>query len=49
MCLTEAHAVPTREDVMGERNNVRCGSIEHKMGIHGSPTCVSNLDGAQAT
>ena len=24
----------------GERNDVRCVSIEHKMGIHGSPTCV---------
>jgi alkylation response protein AidB-like acyl-CoA dehydrogenase len=26
---------------------VRCGSIEHKMGIHGSATCVMNFDGAQ--
>jgi alkylation response protein AidB-like acyl-CoA dehydrogenase len=24
----------------GERNDVKCISIEHKMGIHGSPTCV---------
>jgi len=31
----------------GERNGVRCGSIEHKMGIHGSVTCVMNFDGAQ--
>ena len=31
----------------GERNGVSCGSIEHKMGIHGSPTCVMNFDGAQ--
>ncbi len=23
----------------GEPNDVRCGSIEHKLGIHGSPTC----------
>ena len=37
----------SREGVMGERNSVRCGSIEHKMGIHGSPTCVINFDGAQ--
>lgn len=28
------------------RNNVSCGSIEEKMGIHGSPTCVMNYDGA---
>jgi 3-(methylthio)propanoyl-CoA dehydrogenase len=24
----------------GARNDVKCVSIEHKMGIHGSPTCV---------
>ncbi len=25
---------------LGERNEIRCVSIEHKMGIHASPTCV---------
>ncbi|CAL95111.1 acyl-CoA dehydrogenase [Azoarcus olearius] len=25
---------------LGDRNDVRCISIEHKMGIHGSPTCT---------
>ena len=30
----------------GARNKVSAGSIEHKMGIHGSPTCVMNFDGA---
>ncbi|MDQ1356662.1 MAG: 3-(methylsulfanyl)propanoyl-CoA dehydrogenase [Acidimicrobiaceae bacterium] len=25
---------------LGERNDVRCVSIEHKLGIHASPTCV---------
>jgi alkylation response protein AidB-like acyl-CoA dehydrogenase len=25
---------------LGARNDVRCVSIEHKLGIHGSPTCV---------
>src|SRR5262245_9312202 len=25
---------------LGERNEVRCVSIEHKMGIHASPTCT---------
>jgi len=30
----------------GERNAVHCGSLEHKMGLHGSPTCVMNYDGA---
>lgn len=32
---------------VGERNAVSCGSIEHKMGIHGSATCVMNFDGAR--
>ena len=32
----------------GERNGVSCGSIEHKMGIHGNSTCVMNYDGAKA-
>ena len=36
-----------RDGAVGERNTVRCGSIEHKMGIHGSVTCVMNFDGAQ--
>ena len=31
---------------LGERNAVRCGSIEHKMGIKASATCVMNFDGA---
>jgi 3-(methylsulfanyl)propanoyl-CoA dehydrogenase len=30
----------------GARNGVVCGSIEHKMGIHGNSTCVMNYDGA---
>lgn len=34
-------------EVSGERNNVHCGSIEHKMGIKGSATCVLNFDGAR--
>jgi alkylation response protein AidB-like acyl-CoA dehydrogenase len=32
---------------LGEANNVTCGSIEHKMGIHASATCVMNFDGAK--
>ncbi|ODC05406.1 acyl-CoA dehydrogenase [Terasakiispira papahanaumokuakeensis] len=32
---------------LGERNPAFCGSIEHKMGIKGSATCVMNFDGAQ--
>ncbi|WP_185230409.1 acyl-CoA dehydrogenase C-terminal domain-containing protein [Teredinibacter franksiae] len=32
---------------VGERNQVVCGSLEHKMGIHGNATCVMNFDGAK--
>jgi alkylation response protein AidB-like acyl-CoA dehydrogenase len=32
---------------IGERNAVSAGSIEHKMGIKGSATCVMNFDGAK--
>jgi acyl-CoA dehydrogenase len=39
--------VPVKADgSLGERNGVSCGSIEHKMGIHGNATCVMNYDGA---
>ncbi|QQG36486.1 MAG: acyl-CoA dehydrogenase C-terminal domain-containing protein [Micavibrio aeruginosavorus] len=31
----------------GARNGVSCGSIEHKMGIKASATCVMNFDNAQ--
>jgi alkylation response protein AidB-like acyl-CoA dehydrogenase len=31
----------------GKRNAVACGSIEHKMGIKASSTCVMNFDGAK--
>jgi 3-(methylsulfanyl)propanoyl-CoA dehydrogenase len=40
--------VLVKEDgTLGERNAVSCGSIEHKMGIHGNATCVMNYDGAR--
>ena len=32
---------------VGPRNGVRCGSIEHKMGIKASSTCVMNFDAAE--
>ncbi|WP_067515447.1 acyl-CoA dehydrogenase C-terminal domain-containing protein [Endozoicomonas ascidiicola] len=32
---------------LGERNGAACGSIEHKMGINGSATCVMNFDNAK--
>ncbi|OJU10036.1 MAG: acyl-CoA dehydrogenase [Caulobacterales bacterium 68-7] len=33
---------------MGGRNDLRVGGIEHKMGLHGSPTCVMLYEGAKA-
>ncbi len=32
---------------LGERNSVTCASIEHKMGLHGSSTCVMNYENAR--
>ena len=34
---------------LGARNGVACGSIEHKMGIKASSTCVMNFDEAEGT
>ncbi|WP_313201160.1 acyl-CoA dehydrogenase C-terminal domain-containing protein [Pseudomonas sp.] len=34
------------DGALGEANAVSCGSIEHKMGIKASATCVMNFDGA---
>ena len=34
------------DGLLGARNTVKCGSIEHKMGIHANATCVMNYDGA---
>ena len=40
-------SLPDASGDVGERNGVGCGSIEHKMGIHGNATCVINFDGAK--
>ena len=40
--------LPAADGSLGERNGVRCGSIEHKMGIHGNGTAVLNFDGAKS-
>lgn len=32
---------------IGDRNDVVCGSIEHKMGIHANATCVMNFENAK--
>tara|TARA_B100001059_G_scaffold93759_1_gene93053 strand:- start:1652 stop:3427 length:1776 start_codon:yes stop_codon:yes gene_type:complete len=39
--------VPKKSADTLEHNNVNCGSIEHKMGIHGNATAVLNFDDAR--
>lgn len=39
--------LPKVDGDVGVRNSVSCGSIEHKMGIHGNATCVLNFDSAE--
>lgn len=39
--------LPTADGSVGERNQVGCGSLEEKMGIHGNATCVMNFDSAK--
>jgi len=35
--------VPDADGKPGARNDLICGSIEHKLGIHGSPTCTMDF------
>jgi alkylation response protein AidB-like acyl-CoA dehydrogenase len=39
--------LPKPDGSLGERNNARCASIEHKLGIHASPTAVMVFDQAK--
>ena len=39
--------LPTEDGRPGQRNGAAVGSIEHKMGIKASSTCVMNFDGAK--
>ncbi len=40
--------LPGPDGDAGERNSVNCIGLENKLGIHASPTCVMDYDGAQA-
>jgi hypothetical protein len=40
--------IPNADGSLGERNGVVCASLEHKMGIKSSATCVLNFDQATA-
>ncbi len=39
--------LPKDDGTPGERNSLRVVSLEHKLGIHGSPTAVMEFDGAK--
>ncbi|MEH7830130.1 acyl-CoA dehydrogenase [Gemmobacter denitrificans] len=39
--------LPDENGNPGQANSLKVVSIEHKLGIHGSPTCVMQFDGAQ--
>lgn len=38
--------IPDAKGQLGDRNSLRVVSLEHKLGIHGSPTCVMEYSGA---
>jgi acyl-CoA dehydrogenase len=39
--------IPNTDGSLGPRNDLRCVSLEHKLGIHGSPTAVMEFSGAK--
>ncbi len=45
-CFIVPKVMVNDDGSLGDRNGVECLSIEEKMGIHGSPTCVMNYDDA---
>ena len=38
--------IVNEDGTLGDRNDLSCGGLEEKMGIHGNATCVMNYDGA---
>src|SRR5947209_2808393 len=45
-CFIVPKRLVSDDGSLGERNAVKCIGIEHKMGIHASPTCVLEFDDA---
>jgi alkylation response protein AidB-like acyl-CoA dehydrogenase len=39
--------IPNADGTLGEHNSLQVVSLEHKMGLHGSPTAVMQYDGAK--
>jgi alkylation response protein AidB-like acyl-CoA dehydrogenase len=46
-CFIVPKVLVNGDGQLGERNRVACVSIEDKLGIHASPTCVLDFDGAE--
>jgi 3-(methylsulfanyl)propanoyl-CoA dehydrogenase len=46
-CFIVPKVLITQDGELGDRNRVACLSIEDKLGIHASPTCVLDFDGAE--
>jgi alkylation response protein AidB-like acyl-CoA dehydrogenase len=45
-CFIVPKRMVNEDGSLGDRNGVECLSIEEKLGIHGSPTCVMNYEDA---
>jgi alkylation response protein AidB-like acyl-CoA dehydrogenase len=45
-CFIVPKFLVNEDGSLGERNGVEALSLEHKLGIHGSPTCVMSYEGA---
>lgn len=45
-CFVVPKFLVNEDGSLGERNGLRALAVEHKMGIHGSPTCVMSYEGA---
>lgn len=45
--LVPKYKIDSQGEKTDQRNAMSCGSIEHKMGIRASATCVLNFDGAE--
>ena len=39
--------IPNKDGTLGQKNSLECGSIEKKMGINASPTCVMHYNEAK--
>lgn len=46
--VSSKYTVDEQGNKTEDREPIEVGSIEHKMGIHASPTCVMNYEGAKA-